>query len=158
MSKMKRLTRENLLRGKDVRYEDVDVPEWGGSLQLRSMSAGERRNARLLAREIDDNGNVQVDDVKMGCLVIAMCCEDPKLQVEDVNDLYNKSSGTLQRLFNKILALSGFSESQALALTKAPTREDKPVATDGDFTQPPSSGSETPSTSSTTTSRSSSKS
>jgi hypothetical protein len=159
MARLKRLTRTALLSNPDVRYEDIDVPEWGGSMMVRSMTAGERRQARLLAREIDDNGNVSVDDVKMGCTVIAMCCEDPKLQVEDVNDLYKKASGVLQRVFNKILALSGFSESQAAALMRAvPNTEKKPVASDGDFTQPPVSGSETPSTSSSTTSPAGSKS
>ncbi len=36
------LKKEDILKANDSYYEDVDVPEWGGSVRIKVMSGSER--------------------------------------------------------------------------------------------------------------------
>lgn len=139
-AKLKRLSKERLIAAKDIRTEEVDVPEWDGSLLLRGMTVTERRNCRSLAREANESGDVQVDDLKMSMLTICMCCVEPKLELEDVSYFEEKSSGVVQRLFNKILELSCFSEPQGKKVDTTPNKPSavtgQPAVSEGDFTPP----------------------
>lgn len=97
------LSKEDILRINDLRVEVVDVPEWGGQVKIRELTAGQRdkfeqdnmqrigksyqvnlidMRARLAALSIiDDNGNRMFND-------------------SEIRRLSEKSAKALDRIFN----------------------------------------------------------
>lgn len=82
---MARLTRKEILAADDLAYEDVEVPAWGGTVRVRTMTAGERDQfefslqgaknaaenfrARLLAATIvDEAGSLMFSEADMAAL------------------------------------------------------------------------------------------
>ncbi|NLF83065.1 MAG: hypothetical protein GX568_03660, partial [Candidatus Gastranaerophilales bacterium] len=67
MSK-KFLTAEQILTADDFRYAEVDVPEWGGTVRIKSMNANQRD---ILSRAIKDKGESDASE-----LMLIMCVVD----------------------------------------------------------------------------------
>lgn len=138
-------SKEQIRQAKDIREEEVDVPEWGGSLLMRGLTVNERRRCRSMAREVGDDEKVEIDDSKLAMLGVITGMKEPQMDEVDIKILEEKASGVVQRLFGKVLVLSGFSEPQEKKDAAKRKPEDGPPG-DADFTPPPSSGSPTPST------------
>lgn len=140
----KPLSKEDIFAAKDINSDWLFVPEWDGDLHIRGVSVEERRTARGLAKQMSDNVDegVVVDDFKLACVTIAMATIEPKMSVVDAQRLEKKSSGVVQRIFNEIMVLSGFDNGQA-AQRRKEVKEGKvsPAPSEGDFSQPPGSGS-----------------
>lgn len=89
------LTREMILAADDLKTEPVEVPEWGGSVFVRTMSAGERDRfeaAHLKSPERDFRAR----------LAVACVCDEagkPVFTAEDVPSLSSKSGAALTRIF-----------------------------------------------------------
>lgn len=113
MGKVKLLTRDAILQANDLPYEDVEVPEWGGVVRVRTLTGKERDTfeesisqvkgkktelrlanvrAKLAARAIvDENGNRLFSD-------------------DDISALGKKSAAALDRVFTVARRLSGFTD------------------------------------------------
>lgn len=113
MEKVKLLTRDAILQANDLPYEDVEVPEWGGVVRVRTLTGKERDTfeesisqvkgkktelrlanvrAKLAARAIvDENGNRLFSD-------------------DDISALGKKSAAALDRVFTVARRLSGFTD------------------------------------------------
>jgi hypothetical protein len=95
-------------------HVDVEVPEWGGTIRLRSMTAGERDRweADQLA---SPNADVRAR------LVAACACDDsgaPLFAKADVARLSAQSARVMGRLFDAALALNRISGEDVDALEK----------------------------------------
>lgn len=96
------LNKEQILNAKDHVFEDIDVPEWGGSVRVRSLTAQEREEfeaemskssvcirAHLIARTlIDDDGN-------------------RIFETKDIVDLGKKNAVVMSKLFDASSRISG---------------------------------------------------
>jgi hypothetical protein len=97
------LSKDAILKAEDLDTEDVEVPEWGGSVRVRGMTAAERDKfeqimsgenvanirANLVARTVvDENGERLFTDA-------------------DIGELGKKSAQALDRVFDASSRLSG---------------------------------------------------
>ena len=104
------LTRDAILRADDLPRKPVEVPEWGGTIYIRTMSGTERDrfDAAIVARGQD--GKVfDTKGLRVEIVVLTACDEDGKLlfSEKDKEALSLKSGNVLERLCNVSRKLNG---------------------------------------------------
>lgn len=125
---MKVLTREDILAAQDTTIEQVEVPEWGGVVCVRSLSAYDRD--KLEASMLQQKGKtrtVTLEDFSAKLFAAAVCDESGKLIFTegDVPALSKKSAAALRRVLEVAQRLSGMSEEDVTKLT-AELKNDQP--------------------------------
>ena len=112
MSKL--LSKENILAAKDIQTIDVEVPEWGGTVRVSEISAGDR--CRLQAMIFgDDDKPKSAEEISeiMTIRLCAMACVDENgekiFSMDDVAALAKKSSKAINRIFDAADKLNGIS-------------------------------------------------
>ena len=108
------LSRDDILNADDSRTKDVPVPEWGGTVRVRSLSGKERDDfeASLQTRR---GGKVKENISNFRARLVALCVVNENGErlfagQGDVMALGNKSVAALQRVFNACNELNGFSD------------------------------------------------
>lgn len=109
------LSREDILNVQDIKSEDVEVPEWGGTVRVRGLTARQRSlvEATMIAVK-GENVTVRVEalqTLREKLVGAALVDEDGQRLFNDsqVKELAEKSGAVLQRLFDKAQELSGMS-------------------------------------------------
>lgn len=111
------LTKEQILEADDLPTRDVEVPEWGGKVRVRSMTANERD--RWENKMFADGKTADVIRANL----VGLCAIDPNTgerMFKDVEllDLGNKSALAMQRVFDAASELNGLSKSDVDDLEK----------------------------------------
>lgn len=109
-----RLTLEQIWEADDLKHEVLDVPEWGGTIEIKPLTKGEHQDARR--RSIKRN-EIDPDLLELNLLVAGVV--EPKLSLEDGERLKRKNAGVIERILRDILRLSGL---DATAVTEADRR------------------------------------
>lgn len=122
------LSREAILDVNDVRQERVSVPEWGGDVLLRSITSSEYDTYIQSTMSIEMAGkrgtrakaDLQLTNAKAKLVCKCVISEDGirLFKDSDVEVLANKSAGVLERLYDKILAISGLTAEETESLGK----------------------------------------
>lgn len=115
---MKILSRQDILSKRSLGPQQVDVPEWGGTVQFKPMTMVERREIRqkCMTTTIDEKTGEKitgVDQEKLEIMVIICCALQPDGKVlfglEDIAALEEEmSAGPISTLAQAILRASGF--------------------------------------------------
>lgn len=115
------LNKEQILSAQDILYEDVAVPEWGGTVRVKTLNGAERDS--LEQSMIDKKG--KDSSMNMANFRAKLCSKTivdeagKRLFTDlDILDLGKKSGAALQRVFNVASRLSGFSSNDIEELTK----------------------------------------
>lgn len=126
------LTKQQILAVVDIEREDVEVPEWGGWVQIRAMTGAARDKFESgmvrevgkgkTARTVKDYRNVRA----RGC---ALCIVEPdtdKLMftTEEVIALGQKSASALDRVFTRCMKISKISEEDVKEIEGNSDKED----------------------------------
>jgi len=128
------LSREDILNVKDISIEEVEVPEWGGSIYVKSMTGTERdafEASIVRANSRSGKANVNMENIRAKIAANTICDENGELLFtkHDITVLGNKSASALQRVFEVAQRLSGITEEAvkelAEGLEQNPT-EDSP--------------------------------
>ncbi len=107
------LTRDQILSVEDRATESVDVPEWGGSVIVSTMSGRERDEfeSSLLA---DKGASKDANMANLRARLASLCCvaEDGTRMFTkaDIEALGNKSAAALNRIFIAAQRLNGIGE------------------------------------------------
>jgi hypothetical protein len=116
------LSRDAIIAVQDIRHEDVEVPEWGGTVRIRGLTARERSlmEATFIAVR-GEKLEIKVDalqTMREKLVAAALTNEEGQRLFGDneIRELGKKSSEVIQRLFDKAQDLSGMSEA---AVTRA---------------------------------------
>jgi hypothetical protein len=113
------------IAARKAEVETVHVPEWGGDIYLRRMTAGDMEAAGLL-------GGDQPADMPLR--VLALCIADetgsPLFGVEELRDIEQADAVLVLRLFAKCAAMNGMMTSELEGMV-------------GDFDAAPHDGSST---------------
>lgn len=132
------LTASDILTAADMPPpERVEVPEWGGAVFVRTLTAGERdrlEKAILDARPQEDKNkdkdkNEEADKRRQtivppnfrGLLVSLAACDEQGKRLftdADVAKLSDKSAAAMSRVFDVALRLSGFTDADVEELQK----------------------------------------
>jgi len=114
----KYLSRDDILSTQGIRTDEVDVPEWGGKVLVRELSATEVAKIGFGMAE-QGGGEVEVGLAKLGEYVpqmIAWCVVDESLSsvfsLDDVNQLSAKSINPVQQIIAKVMELSDLSPDE----------------------------------------------
>lgn len=104
------LKREEILQAADLQVEEVQVPEWGGSVLVRGMTGAERDQFESTAVERKGTTyHVNMQNVR--ARLAAACVVDEggerMFSEKDVEALGKKSGAALQRVFDVAMRLSG---------------------------------------------------
>jgi len=109
-----RLTRDAILDANDLPVVRVPIPEWGGTVFIRTMTGGERDQF-----EAEWKKN-PTDDIRARLAVATLCDAEGTLLFTpaDVPLLSKKSSKALDRIFAASTAHSGLTDKDVEELRK----------------------------------------
>jgi predicted amidohydrolase len=113
--------RDQILAAKDRINKTVEVPEWGVTIELRTMTAAQR--VTMFSEAYDPN-NGQTNLKVLYPQVILSCCFDPKsgeaiFTSEDVDAVMDKSGVVIERIALEALNLSGIDKDAVTDAGKA---------------------------------------
>lgn len=120
---IKYLNRQAILAANDIKTEEVDVPEWGGTVLIKAMT-GTQRDA-FEASIVDYSSNtknpkMKLDNARAKLLVKTIIGEDlqPIFTAADIEALGLKSAAAMDRCYSVASRLSKISPDDIEELTK----------------------------------------
>ncbi len=104
------LDRAAILAADDLPRELVEVPEWGGSVHVRTLTGTERD---AFEQSVIVAGEKNLGNIRARFAVLTICDEngDRIFGERDAVDLGKKSAAALDRVFAVAQTLNGFSSS-----------------------------------------------
>jgi hypothetical protein len=119
MSDFVLLSADDVLAADDRRYDIVDVPEWGGKVRIRSLSAAE-------ALEWADKNEKAPNTAGVRMVLISACDGDGKLIFTDrhIEALKGRSNKAMKRLVQRALDLNGFSDDEKAKMAAEQAKND----------------------------------
>jgi hypothetical protein len=115
------LNKDLILAADDLETVDVDVPEWGGSVRLRTLTGGERD--KFESDMIDQRGKSnKMNLVNLRARLVALCAVDEggkrMFGDNEVTKLGAKSAAVLDKLFVAAQKLNGMTQQDVEELTE----------------------------------------
>ncbi len=109
------LTRDDILGGDDRPMERVNVPEWGGAVFVRGMTATERDSFEAETLQDRGNGEIQVRYLDMRAKLAVRSIVDSAgnriFKDEEFGVLSGRAASALDRIFTVAMRLSKISKS-----------------------------------------------
>ena len=133
MAAKKFLNKAEILAIDDLKYEDIQVPEWGGAwVRVRTLQANERDSFE--ASTVVRNGKhitTNLSNIRARLCLLCIVDENGErlFQEEDTFPLGAKSAAALDRIFTVAQRLNGLRDEDVEELAKnssAGLREDSP--------------------------------
>lgn len=107
------LSRDAILSASDIKSEDVSVPEWGGTVRVKGLTAAQRdvfESQVMTMRGKDVNVNMAGIRALMASMAIVDDEGKPLFSKADVKALGEKSGAALDRVFEVVTRLSGIGD------------------------------------------------
>lgn len=116
---MSLLTRDQILTADDLQTKDVYVSQWGGSVRVRTMTAGERDIFEQMIFSGKDKAERR-DNVRAAMLALTIVDDQGKrLFSEDhVKRLAGKSAAAVDKVFTEVQRLNAMSDEDVEAIAK----------------------------------------
>ncbi len=103
------LTRDQILQAQDIQREEVPVPEWGGVVLVRAISAAEL--IQITRQSMNADGQIKDMPLELIIAIPALCIIDEQghrlFSDADVAALGEKNSEPLRRITQIVQRLSG---------------------------------------------------
>jgi len=98
------LSKDDIFKAKDFEIKEIEVPEWGGSIFIKSMSGYAR--AKLVA---DVQNKIDLDKLQLRVLINCICDSEGKLLFSeaDLQKLGTKNPEVLSMLEKECCKISG---------------------------------------------------
>ncbi|NNF76424.1 MAG: hypothetical protein HKN05_00205 [Rhizobiales bacterium] len=113
------LDRKAILSADDIPKGDLEIPEWGGTIQVRGFNARERTLVTEMYLKAQKEGRIQPKSIHA---IVAVWCvlngSGPMFTDDDIEALEAKSPEALDRIAVKVQELSGMSEKDLEAAVK----------------------------------------
>ncbi len=106
------LTREQIFEVSDIEYEEVEVPEWDGSVSVKGMTGAERDDyeaSMIVQGKKGKKSSVNLSHARAKLCSLTICDENGEriFNERDIRNLTRKSAVALQRVFEVAQRLSG---------------------------------------------------
>jgi len=116
------LSRQDILTAKDLKHEDVEVPEWGGLVRVRGLKGVERDEFESSIVVTNPDGTTRVESKAMRARLCSLTIIDERgvrlFMAEDLLALGQKSAAALERVFDVAMRLAGMSKDEVEKLGK----------------------------------------
>ncbi len=114
------LSRDAILAARSLPTEDVEVPEWAGTVMVRGLD-GQGRDEFEASMMVVRNGKAYPDTANTRAKLVARCVIDPAtgepmFTQQDVFELGKLSGAALNRVFAVASRLSGLSDEDMAEL------------------------------------------
>jgi ribosomal protein L4 len=110
------LSKDQILAAEDLPFQDVEVPEWGGTVRVRAMTGKDRDEFEKDAMRYE-NGEIVTDRTNYRAKFLAKCVVNEKNELlftaKDVEALGKKSYRAIDKVFSVAIDLSGVSKKEA---------------------------------------------
>ena len=129
---MAELTRDQILAIDDLPIEQVKIPEWKGSVYMRTLTGKQRDEFEQTAIQRKTKKGSDIRGLKVKLVAMCLCNKDGKLLFagrDDEAKLIEKSGSALERLSEVAQRLSGLDEKQIEEI--AADFDDGPIANSG---------------------------
>ena len=107
------LTREEILNSRTEQYEYVDIPEWGGQVKVRGLTAAERDAFESsLVVGMGKKAKMNTIDIRAKLVALSVVREDGSQMFSqaDVQKLSQKLAAPIDRIYEVAQALSKISD------------------------------------------------
>jgi hypothetical protein len=115
------LNRNQILAADDLPFEDVEVPEWGGTVRARTMT-GFERDAWEAGITVVKDGKSTVDPTNFRAKLVAITVVDEEgnrlFSDSDAFDLGKKNGAALDRVYSVSRRLNGITSEDEKELEK----------------------------------------
>ncbi len=105
------LSKDQILEADDLQNQEVDVPEWGGSVYVRSMTGADRDAFEASMVTVNPDGSRTPDMRNLRAKLVALTLVDEAgnrlFEVADIPRLALKSAAALERVFEAAQRLNG---------------------------------------------------
>lgn len=115
------LTRDVILEAEDLLYEDVEVPEWGGTVRVRGMTGAERDAFESeVVEQRGKKARLNMQNFRAKLVARSVVDEEGKrlFSDKDAHNLGKKSAAALDRVFGVAQRLSGLSDKDVEELVE----------------------------------------
>lgn len=106
--------KQNVLSADDFQYAIIPVPEWGGDVRVRGLTAAEQA---IISKKINESNTND-----LAVIVTIMACVDENgeriFENGDKDALKARSYAVLDRIARKILELSGAGDADSIENTR----------------------------------------
>jgi hypothetical protein len=133
---MKLLTRDQILEYNDIKTQVVQVPEWGGEVIVKGLTAGERDKWEASLYTAKQHGkNIEIvsnrDNLRAKFVAVSVVDEKgkPLFTAGDIEALTKKSAAPMDRIFTVAQKLSGMSDNDVEELEKNLNGDHKDIST-----------------------------
>lgn len=109
------LTREQIVAANDLPSEVVAVPEWGGDVRVRTLTATERDKMSLELMGADGKPNFAEFNLRLVAAAMVDESDNPYFGQDEIEALGRKSSLALQRVTDVAQRLNGITEDKIQA-------------------------------------------
>lgn len=95
------LSREAILAARDWKEEEVDVPEWGGTVRVRTITVADRMALQAAYKDGADGAIVAPEDVRTRMVALTLVDElgHKLFSFDDIEALNEKNPGVIDRIF-----------------------------------------------------------
>lgn len=117
------LSRDDILKAEDRKYETIPVPEWGGDVRLRTLTGRERDEFEASTVETNKKGQQRANLVNIRARLVSLCLVDDDgnrmfTERRDIILLGEKSAAALERVFSKCNEMNGLSDKDVEELAE----------------------------------------
>ena len=117
---------DDIVASQDKEYEDVDVPEWGGTVRIATMSGEDRDRWELSMMQADDSSERGFKlnfDAYSRVRLVAMCLVDDNFNrifvtKEQIEKLSQKSGKVMDLLYDVAQRVNGITDEDIDDLEK----------------------------------------
>ena len=106
---MKLLNKAAILGAEDLKHEDVEVPQWGGTVRVRMMTGAERDAFRTSVAPEEGTEGIPVGRFSVALLAATLIDEDGArlFTMEDIDQLAEKSAESIDMPAAVAMRLNG---------------------------------------------------
>jgi len=118
------LTREETLAADDLEARDLCIPEWGGWVRIRTLTAAEKDDLEIGMVMDTTNGKVgetkRLDNIRARFVAAAMVDQEGRkmYSARDIKALGKKSARALSRIFTAVQEMNGISDDDVEEMEK----------------------------------------
>lgn len=114
------LSRDAILSASDSKVEPLAVPEWGGTVYIRTITGGERDGVEYALSKDPATGRYRQDNFRAYFAMLVLCDESGSrlFKLQDIPALAKKNGAALERVVEAALKLNRFSEDDVEEMTK----------------------------------------
>jgi len=115
------LTADEIWAAKDIEERVVEVPQWGGSVRIRTLSQKQSSELRRRAQRINPaTKQSELDNEALEQLLFIEGVIEPRFTMADYGRIADKSMVAVTTVLRAIMDASGFSSESVSEATKSP--------------------------------------